>query len=345
MQYEIRTNKSKTAADRINTGTFTMTANFSTQYPEIANQVKDLNLNQAIALMLAQPMPNPAKRRLLVDFGVSENEASFLLRTITPARANGQKIKFTFGVEIECLANHEAIYNAVTSSGVEIADHFHGWMGHSQRAHTEKSYKIMSDGSVYDNHHNYGSEVVTPVLKNTTGFKDLETVCKCLNDLNTKVNKTCGLHVHVGAADLTDEQYSNVFVNYAYLEAAIDQWMGVSRREDNADYARGFRNYKRALTLCHSRREIMHELGSSRYYKVNPQSYAAHKTIEFRQHHGTTNFEKIKAWVLFLGKLVEWSKTNRLDHDICEIEAIPFITSREKSFFKTRKAEIESRNN
>lgn len=323
-------------------------SNFSILHPEIATQVSNLSMNEAIALMLAQPVPNPAKRRLLIDFGVTENEARMLMRTLTPVRTrtnSGQSIKFTFGVEIECLANHEAIYNAVTASGVEIADHFSGWMSHGNRAHTEKSYKIMSDGSVYDSHHNYGSEVVTPVLKNTTGFKDLKTVCKCLNDLNTKVNKTCGLHVHVGAADLTDEQYANVFVNYAYLEKAIDQWMGVSRREDNAGYAKGFRNYKRALTLCHSRCEIMHELGSSRYYKVNPQSYAAHKTIEFRQHHGTTNFEKIKAWVLFLGKLVEWSKTNRLDHDICEIEAIPFITSREKSFFKTRKAEIESRYN
>ena len=46
----------------------------------------------------------------------------------------------------------------------------------------------------------------------------------------------------------------------------------------------------------------------------------AHKTIEFRQHQGSTNFTKISHWVKFLGKLVEWSRSNRLTERIDRIE-------------------------
>ena len=42
------------------------------------------------------------------------------------------------------------------------------------------------------------------------------------------------------------------------------------------------------------------------------QSYVRHNTIEFRQHSGTVEFEKIANWILFLHNLVEYSKTKKV---------------------------------
>lgn len=314
--------------------------NATTRKNEIAKAVANLSMREAIAYMLSQPIPNTEKTRLLVDLGgITRNEAAHLIRVTCPSapRTHTPEISFTYGVEIECIANHYDIYNAVTAKGVEIADHFDGWMGHSNRSHTEHSYKIMSDGSVRDGL-TAGSEVVTPVLKGAKGFKSLKTVCEALKSIGAKVNKTCGLHVHIGAADLTSEQYANVFVNYMYIEKAIDKFMAESRRSNNASYARSL--FNNGLGYSTTREDIYSKIANSRYYKVNACSYAAHKTIEFRQHQGTTNYTKIRAWVLFVGKLVEWSKTHRLTNLIEDINEIPFLTAREKNYFAKRAAKF-----
>ena len=46
----------------------------------------------------------------------------------------------------------------------------------------------------------------------------------------------------------------------------------------------------------------------SRYFKLNSQSYWRHRTVEFRQHSGSVEFEKVKNWILFCARFVEFSK-------------------------------------
>ena len=48
----------------------------------------------------------------------------------------------------------------------------------------------------------------------------------------------------------------------------------------------------------------------SRYFKLNSQSYWRHHTVEFRQHSGSVEFEKVKNWILFCARFVEFSKKN-----------------------------------
>jgi hypothetical protein len=74
----------------------------------------------------------------------------------------------------------------------------------------------------------------------------------------------------------------------------------------------------------------------NRYFKVNAVSYSRHKTIEFRQHQGSTDFAKISNWVRFCAKLVEFSKRNKLQAPIASINDIPFLTATEKRFFNQR---------
>src|SRR5581483_12043482 len=45
--------------------------------------------------------------------------------------------------------------------------------------------------------------------------------------------------------------------------------------------------------------------GGSRFVKLNFTSHWKHGTVEFRQHSGTVDAEKIKRWVYFCQKLVD----------------------------------------
>ncbi|KAJ2975408.1 hypothetical protein NQ176_g5539 [Zarea fungicola] len=47
----------------------------------------------------------------------------------------------------------------------------------------------------------------------------------------------------------------------------------------------------------------------SRFFKVNFTSLLKHKTIEFRQHEGTSDSRQIVRWVRTLVKMVEFART------------------------------------
>jgi len=183
-------------------------------------------------------------------------------------------------------------------------------------------------------------ECVSPVLAGVNGKNTLKNAVKTLNTAGANVNQTCGLHVHIGASKLTAKQYCNVFVNYAYLEAVIDTFMARSRRADNAGYAHTLQDHLYYLEQAVTIENVQRALCNDRYHKVNAESYRRHKTIEFRQHAGTTNYEKIINWVSFCGKLVIWSKKNRLTAPVASIDDIPFLTAEEKSFFKARASQL-----
>lgn len=237
------------------------------------------------------------------------------------------RMAFTFGVEIECDVDMTRVSELSRGTGFEFT---HTYIYSGCHADTHTAFKFVPDGSVRGDH---PIECVSPVLSGAKGKKGLKVCCDTLTAAGASVNQSCGLHVHIGAADLTDKQYANVFANYAYLESLIDSFMAPSRR--NNFFAQRLPS---SVKDCKSREAVCNAMHYERYYKVNCLAYGRHKTIEFRQHQGSTNFNKIYNWVMFCGRLVEWSKTNRLTRDITEIDDIPFLTVKEKSFFKARKA-------
>lgn len=192
-------------------------------------------------------------------------------------------------------------------------------------------YKFVSDSSIRGEN---PIECVSPVLTGKAGMKSLETCCKALNEANAQVNISTGLHVHIGAANLSDEAYINVFENYQKLERVIDTFMARSRRANNSQWCRTLQG--KNFDVCMTKHDVFSVMNGNRYYKVNACSYARHQTIEFRQHQGSTDFEKISNWVNFCAKLVAWSKKNVLSSEVNSIDEIPFLTMREKSFFKSR---------
>lgn len=284
---------------------------------EQVNEIKNANISMA------------AKKRAVLALGVTKYEADLICATFAPATPRTPRTRFTFGVEIECLVPRHAITETARANNLPIR--------YENYNHTDnKSYfKFVSDSSISGAN---PIECVSPILSNKDGFAKLENACNCLNEAGAQVNRSTGLHVHIGADGLTGEQYANVFVNYQKLELLIDSFMAQSRRGYSCRWAATMRDHN--LSTCHNFTDVCNELRYDRYHKVNCESYSCHRTIEFRQHQGTTDYKKISNWVRFCAKLVEWSKTNRLTADVATIDDIPFLTKAEKTFFKNRAAAL-----
>lgn len=287
-------------------------------------------LNEQVSDIKSANTSKASKKAALVKLGITPYEIEIIL---SGADCNiATRSSFTFGVEIECFVNRGAIRRAAEHTGMTYEyEGYNHTDGHSY-------FKFVDDGSLSGM--NDAIECVSPVLQGIGGKQTLKNACNTLNAADAKVNYTCGLHVHIGSKDLTDQQYCNVFVNYMYLEQIIDSFMAPSRRSNRAYYAQGLQDHKSKLLTATVIGQVQNELHYCRYHKVNPMSYARHKTIEFRQHAGTTSFEKIINWVNFCGKLVIWSKKHRLSATINNIDDIPFLTAKEKKFFKNRAQQL-----
>lgn len=206
-------------------------------------------------------------------------------------------INRSFGIELEMImpAGMDRSQVAIAIAARGIPCHAEGY-----NHETRPRWKIVTDGSLSGN----GAEVVSPILHGEAGLDAAAQVCEALQDLGCTVNRSCGFHVHIDAADLTARTLATTVQLYANYEMVIDRIMPPSRRgaantfcnsmarHDNAAYT----NIRSVSDLC--------RLFPGRYWKVNLASMARHGTIEFRQHSGTLDGAKVRNWVLFCQRLV-----------------------------------------
>lgn len=235
----------------------------------------------------------------------------------------------TFGVEIECLMSRDNLRVEAERSG--LVYQYEGY-NHTDNKHY---YKFVSDASIRGEN---PIECVSPILSGKRGLDSLKNCCFTLNAAGATVNKSTGLHVHVGADHLTGEQYVNVFKNYKALESVIDGFMARSRRGNDSCWCKSLAHFD--YQYCRNQHDVYNEMNGDRYYKVNPVAFYRHHTIEFRQHQGTTDFKKISAWVNFCVKLVAWSENNVLTSPVESINDVPFLTKTEKAYFTRRAKEL-----
>ena len=141
---------------------------------------------------------------------------------------------------------------------------------------------LKTDGSVREFGSGYiGHELVVcmPVSKR---YEILSTVLDVINSAGAKVNKTCGLHVHL---DMREYDHRKAFSNLVSAQKILYQMVPVSRRDNT--YC------KPTLNKSYD----FYSRSSNRYLGINPQSYRKHGTIEIRLHSGTTDYTKITNFV------------------------------------------------
>lgn len=208
-----------------------------------------------------------------------------------------------FGVEIEAYGiESRRLAQLLTDAGVTT--YYAGY------THTTRStWKIVPDASLP---HTNSFELVSPPLQGEDGLAQLKTVCRVLNENGANVSRYCGLHVHVDAEGLSFQRIRNVVKLLVKYEGCMDQLVAHSRRGDQNYYCRSVRSAIANHLYCDpsdlarifdrinrttSTSALWALMGGNRYRKINLDALSRHRTIEFRQHNGTTNYEKIAAWV------------------------------------------------
>jgi hypothetical protein len=180
------------------------------------------------------------------------------------------------GVEIECATKlrHEdlAVKFAEADSGLS------------------RYVRIRYDGSLRDSNNpvpdEFKSDMVTVEITVCAPRSSIESVLtkvtEVLSSVDAKVNRRCGLHVHL---DQRNTEYTIIGQRYRRLVSAqhVLFAMQPKSRQDN--------RYCRKLTT----REL--ERGASRYFGINGQAVFKHQTIEVRMHSGTTDVTKIMNWI------------------------------------------------
>ena len=221
-----------------------------------------------------------------------------------------------FGIEIEAYnCSRERLARELREAGIEV-------MVESYNHTTRPHWKLVTDSSISGND---TFELVSPILVGEVGLRELEKVCWILDLCDVKVNGSCGLHVHIDAAGFSMETWRNLALSYKHLEPVIDRFMPASRRDNY--YCKG---------LGHVSDEMIRSAQT-----VDLEAYSRHKTVEFRQHSGTTNFTKMRNWVLFLHKLVTFATRGQVP-TATALRNIPFLDDEQKLYYKLRTKKLSA---
>lgn len=213
----------------------------------------------------------------------------------------------TFGVEFEVIlpvgTTFQQAAAAVTAGGVDC---YAETYNHIRRPH----WKVVTDGSLSAR----GAEFVSPVLRGLDGLVQVEKVCQALTALGATIDRSCGMHVHVGVARAPLSFFKNLVKLYAAFEPVIDAMLPNSRRLSNNTFCRSMTAASAARVDAATNMEQLARAatgqvrGESRYYKLNLAAFARHQTIEFRQHSGTVDAEKARRWIELCLRMVECAK-------------------------------------
>jgi len=180
----------------------------------------------------------------------------------------------SFGVEIEAFLDSvpPGRRNATTAVATAIRDvtglacRAESW----SRCATTDGWVVTTDSSIRGG---YGFEVKSPrrpALSGEEGLEQGEKVCEALNSIGAKVNRSCGLHIHVGVvnscADLDYKHIRNVARYWLKNEWLLDSFQPVSRRGGRSVIDHRGRTRDWWSSYCKSNHDIFasaHALGSS----------------------------------------------------------------------------------
>jgi len=208
---------------------------------------------------------------------------------------------FSYGLELEGLVkNRVTFYERIKDLGFKVK-----LTGYSHEMENEL-WKVGDDGSVRrnissDDMHEYQSvELTTPKLCAIDGLKKVKTIINIWNEIGGKVNKSCGFHVHINAYSFNEKDIARLLLVWMKIEPVIYFLVPPSRR--NNYYTKMLRH---EISSTIGRLLLGFVSSEDRYYAVNRVAYERYRTIEFRIHEGTLNFEEVKNWTIFCLKLME----------------------------------------
>lgn len=231
------------------------------------------------------------------------------------------------GIEIEFFGvNYRTVVSKLQQAGINVS-----YQGYTHAV--MNSWKLVTDASVTSTGTGLsgkGLELVSPPLKASEMESQLKTISKVFKEIGAKVDKSCGIHVHHEIDDLNLDNIKNIYALYTKHQVFINELMPQSRRQ-KATSPHTFGGYCQNLSQAElegvqsaaSIEEInnVFDVGYRRYRVINFKSYLKYGTIEFRQHSGSTEFEKIWNWVLITQALVAQAKAKKVVKPLTEAQS------------------------
>lgn len=213
-----------------------------------------------------------------------------------------------FGVEIEFFnVNVNKVIEVLRQQGIQVAD-FEGYTHN-----VISSWKITTDSSVNNTNTGVrcGLELVSPILYGDDGLDELEKVYEVLNSLQAKVDRSCGTHIHFDIAEFNTNNVKNLVNLYYNFQTTINMLLPKSRRK--CSWCKQLNSYEvnTIKDRCTTINEISNTIGT-RYSVINLESYVKYGTVEFRQHGGTLDFNKIEAWIILMYQILNTALNNNI---------------------------------
>ncbi len=237
----------------------------------------------------------------------------------------------TIGVEIEFTGTSrkkaaETVAKYFGTAATHNGGVYDSW---AVKDNTGREWKILSDsslkaekkigGEIRIADSQYRCELVTPILR----WSDIETLQEIVRKIRKSggfVNETCGLHVHIGAADISAQAVRNLINTVASREELFYKALNVHEnrkrycKPTDKNFLRDL-NAKKPATL-EEVKEIWYKgedhtnfhYHSSRYTICNLHALFSKGTIEFRIFNGTLHAGEIKTAMQFSAALVAFAK-------------------------------------
>ncbi len=174
-----------------------------------------------------------------------------------------------------------------------------------------------------------------PLMAGNAGEGVIKDVCKVLSNTETKVNSSCGFHLHISIDDWqkmdTGEYYPNdpktqilkdIFMFYLCFENVIMSFLPKTRRTNS--FCRPLANCYHLTEIAEARNseqidEIWYRANGenlknqkaekkhgSRYRGINMHTLLSENHLEIRYHSGTTNSKKILEWTNLHLQIIDW---------------------------------------
>lgn len=202
---------------------------------------------------------------------------------------------------------------------------------------------LKQDGSVRDESGSgYHSHELTVCVPEHKMEEVVDKICSILNEAGSKVNKTCGFHVHL---DMRKRAREICFANLVSSQGIMYAMQPIARRDNRFCKKTSSKNLEEVL--------LDRGDGNQRYIGVNPHSLGKYNTLEIRIHTGTTNANKIKNWINLLIGIVNAPEVVAEEPKKAEqagklfnlkTEVVEYIKSRIEKF-KDVKQDIENEDN
>ena len=276
----------------------------------------------------------------------------------------------TFGIEIECFLNQDKEefvdnFNSINSdlrNNQEIS-----YLPNEYGTWRNDKWVLGYDGTVRSTGANQTHAV--ELTSNPILFSKLDNIVpliKKIKDGGATVNKNCGFHCHIDAKDLSLKEVKKVMITYLIYEEVIAFMHPYSRRW-NTQYAnstrsvntnhiddafrnattndlikkiRKARNWEQLFLSCSGYDPRYVKLNIKGLYQYHTRSGAPSGrtgTIEFRQHGGTVDSDKMINWISFCYQMVESARFAKCDALQSSIRHVSFSRKKRRLFDKIRK--------